>query len=59
MSNKVYIGNLTEDVSEDDIRDAFSKYGGVDQVFMKQGFGFVHMQDDGGANDAINGLNGG
>ncbi|XP_075253876.1 uncharacterized protein LOC142346045 [Convolutriloba macropyga] len=55
---KVYVGNLTPDVREQDIHDAFMKYGDVDKIFMKDKFAFVHMLDSRDAEDAIRGLDG-
>lgn len=63
---KLYVGNLSYQTSENDLRQAFEKFGEVGQVSVitdratgrSKGFGFVEMQDAGEADDAINALNG-
>ena len=62
----IYVGNLSRDVSEDDIRQAFTAFGAVTSVKIitdkftgeSRGFGFVEMADKAQAQAAINGLNG-
>jgi len=62
----IYVGNLSYDCSEEDLRTAFSAHGGVDSARLitdrdtgrSKGFGFVEMPDDGEATAAINALNG-
>ncbi|NEO82803.1 MAG: RNA-binding protein [Spirulina sp. SIO3F2] len=47
----IYVGNLSYEVSEEDIRDVFAEYGSVKQIYLPtdrdtgkmRGFGFVHM----------------
>jgi len=61
----IYVGNLSYDASEDDLRDAFGAYGEVDSVNIikdkysgrSRGFGFVEMGNDEQAKAAIEGLN--
>ncbi|GHT44782.1 hypothetical protein FACS189454_03060 [Planctomycetales bacterium] len=63
---KIYVGNLAYRTSEDEIRQAFERYGTVDSVDIisdhetgrSKGFGFVEMQSDGEANAAIEALDG-
>ena len=55
-STKVYVGNLHRDTDKDDLRNAFEKYGEVDEINMKEGFAFVMMKDDRDVSDAIKGL---
>jgi len=62
----IYVGNLDFNVSEDELRQAFSAYGQVDNVTIlkdrdtgqPRGFGFVEMANDEEAMKAINGMNG-
>lgn len=62
----IYVGNLDYKVSENEIEKAFSEYGEVDSVNIitdkysgrSKGFGFVVMEDEEEAKNAINGLNG-
>jgi RNA recognition motif-containing protein len=61
----IYVGNLSFDSTEDDVRKAFSDYGEVASVSLimdretgrPRGFGFVEMPDDEQARAAIEGLN--
>lgn len=60
----IYVGNLSYDVTEDELREAFEAYGEVASVNIikdkysgqSKGFGFVEMNDDQSATAAIEGL---
>ena len=62
----IYVGNLSFDASEDQVRSLFEAYGAVDKVSIvtdrdtgqPRGFAFVEMTDDDAANKAIEALNG-
>ena len=62
----IYVGNLSFDASEDQVRSLFEAYGAVDKVNIitdrdtgqPRGFAFVEMPDDDAANKAIEALNG-
>jgi len=62
----IYVGNLSFDSSEDQVRSLFEAYGAVDKVSIitdrdtgqPRGFAFVEMADDDAANKAIEALNG-
>lgn len=62
----MYIGNLAHDVTEDDLRNAFSEFGEVSSVKIiidkfsgrSKGFGFVEMPNNSEADQAIKALNG-
>ena len=62
----IYIGNLSREVTEDDLREAFEEFGQVASVTLikdkfsgeSRGFGFVEMPAKAEAQSAINGLNG-
>ena len=62
----IYVGNLSYDLSENELRQAFEEYGIVDSVKIiidrysnrSKGFGFLEMNDDNAAKAAISGLNG-
>ena len=66
MSNKLYVGNLSYSVRDDDLQQHFSAFGTVQsaKVMMERdtgrskGFGFVEMGSDAEAQAAITGLNG-
>lgn len=63
---KLYVGNLSFKTTEDELREEFEKFGTVDQVDIitdresgrSKGFGFVEMNNNDEANEAINGMNG-
>jgi len=62
----IYVGNLSYDVSPEDLRQAFEAYGEVSSVNIikdkysgqSRGFGFVEMPDKAEAQTAIENLNG-
>ena len=62
----IFVGNLSRDASDEDVRQAFQAYGQIATVniimdkFTRQskGFGFVEMPDKAEAEAAIAGLNG-
>lgn len=62
----VYIGNLSYEVTEDDLTSVFAEYGAVKQVKLpvdresgrKRGFGFVEMEDEANEEKAIEELDG-
>jgi RNA recognition motif-containing protein len=66
MGNKLYVGNLSYNIRDEDLNQAFAQYGGVSsaKVMMdrdtgrSKGFGFVEMSSDAEAQAAINGMNG-
>ena len=66
MAKKLYVGNLSYNTHEEDLREAFSKIGEVvsatlivDQASGRsKGFGFVEMASDEDAEKAIATLNG-
>jgi len=63
---KIYVGNLSYDVTEDDIRQEFAAFGKVESVNIitdrysgqPKGFGFVEMPSVSEGQAAIAGLNG-
>jgi RNA recognition motif-containing protein len=62
----IYIGNLSRDVEENDLREAVEVYGQVESLKIikdkftgeSRGYGFIEMPDREEAEAAINGLNG-
>jgi cold-inducible RNA-binding protein len=66
MESKLYVGNLSYQTTEDELRDLFSQAGDVtDVVIIKdrdtgnsKGFGFVTMDSQESANQAIQQFNG-
>ncbi|MEN8192835.1 MAG: RNA-binding protein [Bacteroidota bacterium] len=61
----IYVGNLSADLSDQELEDAFAKYGKVKttkiirDIFTQQskGFGFVEMMNNTEANSAMQELN--
>ncbi|MFQ6083400.1 MAG: RNA recognition motif domain-containing protein [Candidatus Aminicenantia bacterium] len=62
----IYVGNLSREVTEDDLRQAFETFGEVTSAKIitdkfsgvSRGFGFVEMPTKAEAQAAITGLNG-
>ncbi|HKD86330.1 MAG TPA: RNA-binding protein [Terriglobales bacterium] len=62
----IYVGNLSFDATEGQVRSMFEAYGPVDKVSIatdrdtgqSRGFAFVEMPDDEAATKAMEGLNG-
>ncbi|MDF1593806.1 MAG: RNA-binding protein [Desulfobacterales bacterium] len=62
----IYVGNLSYEVTEEDLKNAFESFGKVDTIKVikdnetgrAKGFGFVEMPDKSEAQAAIEGLNG-
>lgn len=62
----IYVGNLSTEATEDDLRQAFEGFGQVTSVNIikdkfsgeSRGFGFVEMSSKEEAQAAISGLNG-
>ena len=62
----IYVGNLSFDASEDQVRSLFEAYGAVEKVSIitdrdtgqPRGFAFVEMPDDDAASKAMEALNG-
>ena len=66
MNNKLFVGNLSFDTTENDLQDAFAAFGTVSETNLmmdrttnkSRGFGFLTMGTDEEAQAAIAGLNG-
>ena len=66
MGKKLYVGNLTYNVTSSALEEMFTPFGAVRSAEVIQdrdtgrskGFGFVEMADDNAAREAIAGLNG-
>ncbi|MDZ7738000.1 MAG: RNA-binding protein [Bacteroidales bacterium] len=62
----IYVGNLDFKVDEDELQRVFEEYGAVSSAKIitdkfsgrSKGFGFVEMDNDDEANEAIKDLNG-
>jgi len=66
MRKKLFVANFEDRVDEEDLERLFSRYGKVVdakvwldlETLKAKGFGFVEMQDEYGAERAIENLNG-
>src|SRR5687767_11998485 len=66
METKLYVGNLSFNVTENDLQDVFAQHGAVQEVNLvmdkmsgkPRGFAFVTMQTKENAEAAIQALNG-
>lgn len=66
MNNKLFVGNLSFQTTENDLQDAFAAYGTVTEANLmvdrmtnrSRGFAFVTMESAEVAQNAISGLNG-
>jgi cold-inducible RNA-binding protein len=66
MNTKLYVGNLSYNITENDLQDLFAQAGPVTEVALMQdrttgrprGFGFVTMATSEGAQAAISSFNG-
>lgn len=62
----IYVGNISYELTEDDLRGAFEAFGQVASATIikdkfsgrSKGFGFVEMPNDAEAKAAIEGVNG-
>src|SRR5438309_5235886 len=65
MAKNIYVGNLVWDATHDDLLELFGKYGKVSRAQVisdretgrSRGFGFVEMENDAEAQQAIEALN--
>ena len=61
----IYVGNLSFDATDDDLRTAFGQFGSVSSVSIirdretgrSRGFGFVEMPSEDEGKSAVEGLN--
>jgi RNA recognition motif-containing protein len=66
MAKKLFVGNISWNVSDDMLRDAFAEYGTVEDAYVlkdretkrSRGFGFVTFTNDEEADAAIEAMNG-
>jgi cold-inducible RNA-binding protein len=66
MTMKIYVGNLSFEATEQDLKDAFGAHGQVETATIvkdtfsgrSRGFGFIEMSNEAEARTAISALNG-
>ena len=62
----IYVGNLSFEITEEDLKEVFSEYGTVKKIHIpkdretgrKRGFAFVEMESEADENKAIQALDG-
>ncbi|KAH8382925.1 hypothetical protein KR009_005824, partial [Drosophila setifemur] len=54
----LYVRNLTQDVTEDKLKEQFEQYGKVERVKKIKDYAFIHFEDRDSAVEAMRGLNG-
>lgn len=66
MSKTLFVGNLSFDLSDEDLEQAFAEFGTVTSARIirdretrrSKGFGFVELEDDAAADAAISKMDG-
>ncbi len=66
MGKKVFVGGLSFDTTDDELRDGFSRFGEITEAKVitdrdtgrSRGFGFVSFSDEAAAQSAISEMNG-
>lgn len=66
MAKKIYVGNLSTNTKEDNLRTLFSEYGNILSIKiitdhytgLSRGFGFIEMENESEVRNAISSLNG-
>lgn len=66
MSKKLFVGGLSWDTSDDSLRQAFARFGAIEEASVvvdrdtgrSRGFGFVSFAEAGQAKTAMNEMNG-
>jgi RNA recognition motif-containing protein len=66
MGNKIYVGNLPFSIGQDELKEAFSKFGDIEEAVVisdkfsgrSKGFGFVTFGKDEEAAKAVSEMNG-
>lgn len=64
--NKIYVGNLSWDITEDELTDFFITFGSIKSVKLisdretgrLKGFGFIEFDEAGSAQTAVDNANG-
>ncbi|XP_022209609.1 heterogeneous nuclear ribonucleoprotein Q isoform X12 [Drosophila obscura] len=54
----LYVRNLTQDVTEEKLKEQFEQYGKVERVKKIKDYAFIHFEDRDSAVEAMRGLNG-
>lgn len=57
-STQIYVAKLHKRTREEDLREAFSKFGKIKEVALKYAYAFIDFEDQQGAESAIKEMNG-
>jgi len=65
MGNKIFVGNLSFNLTDDKFKEAFEKFGSVTEAIIiknkfnnrSKGFGFVTFENEEDAKKAVEGMN--
>lgn len=52
IKNKIFVGKLSPDTTEESLTDVFSKFGDVTKVDLQRGFAFITFEDAGECDEA-------
>ena len=58
QTQRVHLGNLSDDARERDVERFFKGYGRIREISLKNGYGFVEFDDYRDADDAVHDLDG-
>ena len=58
MSTRLFLGRLPDEVTEDEIRELFSKFGEITEISLKRNFGFLTFEEETAGEEAIKELDG-
>ncbi|XP_076144733.1 RNA-binding protein 4.1-like [Alosa pseudoharengus] len=53
---KIFVGNLSESTTKEELHSLFSEYGKITECDIVKNFGFVHMEEQSDAEEAIRNL---
>lgn len=52
-NSRIYIGNLSDELSREDIEQQFQKYGIINGILLNRGFGFIQFNSEEAAQSSI------
>lgn len=53
---KIFVGNLSESTTKEELHSLFSEYGKITECDIVKNYGFVHMEEQSDADEAIRNL---
>lgn len=57
-TTRIFVKNLASSTNEDDVAEAFGKFGPIRKIDLKQGYAFLFFEDNRDAEEAIREMNG-